>query len=66
MTRISSDKGDCAYQITIYPTSEIYPMYQVTCNDEEYFGVWVFPVEDAANSFVEMVLSHADAWEVVE
>ena len=65
MTRISYDKGDFGYQISVYPTSENYPMYQVSCNDEDYFGVLVFPTEEAAHSFVEMVLSHADAWEVV-
>lgn len=65
MKRISYDSGDCGYQISIYPPSENYPMYQVSCNDEDYFGVWVFPTEDAANSFVGMVLSHSDGWEVV-
>lgn len=65
MKRISYDRGDYGYQISIYPPSENYPMYQVGCNDEDYFGVWVFPTEEAANSFVDMVLSHSDAWEVV-
>lgn len=65
MKRISYDKGDHGYQISVYPPSENYPMCQVSCNDEDYFGVWVFPTEEEANIFVEMVLSHADAWEEV-
>lgn len=65
MKRISYDRGDHGYQISIYPPSEKFPMHQVSCNDEDYFGVWVFPTEEAANSFVDMVLSHSDTWEVV-
>ena len=65
MKHISYDKGDCGYRINIYPPSENFPMYQVSCNDEDYFGVWVFPTEEAANSFVDMVLSHSDEWRVV-
>ena len=60
MKHISYDKGDYGYQITVYPPSGNYPMYQVGCNDEEYFGVWVFPTEEATNSFVDMVLSHSE------
>lgn len=65
MKHISYDKGDYGYQITIYPPTEVYPMYQVTCNDEEYYGVRVFPTEEDVNSFVDMVLSHSEGWEVV-
>lgn len=32
MKRISYDRGDYGYQISIYPPSENYPMYQVSCN----------------------------------
>ena len=65
MKYISYDRGDYGYQIHIHPPTENYPMFQVYCNDEDYFGVWVFPTEEAANSFVDMVLSHSDEWRVV-
>lgn len=63
MKSIYYDRNGCGYRISIYPPSDKYPMYQVSCNDDDYFGVWVFPTEEATSSFVDMVLSHADAWE---
>lgn len=69
MTRIYYDRGDCACQLSIYPPTERYPMWQVVVHDAEEpedAGVRVYPTQEAVHSAVELILSRADAWKVVE
>lgn len=64
MTHISYEKGDYGYQINIYPPSDKYPMYQVACNDEEFYGLRVFSTHGEVKDYVDSILRHADAWDV--
>ena len=64
MKHISYDKGDYGYQINIYPPSDKYPMYQVACNDEEFYDLRVFSTHGEVKDYVDSILRHADAWDV--
>lgn len=63
MKVIYYDRGGCGYRISIYPPSDKYPMYQVACNDEEFFNLNVFSTQAEVKEYVDFILRHADAWE---
>lgn len=63
MKVIYYDRGGFGYRISIYPPSDKYPMYQVACNDEEFYGVRVCSTKGEVKDYVDFILRHADAWE---
>lgn len=63
MKTIYYERGSFGYQISIYPPSDKYPMYQVTCNEEAYEGVMTFRTQDEVMEYVDRILRHADSWE---
>ena len=60
--RIHYERDGGGYQIGIhYPTAN-YPMFQVTCNDEDnFFGTKVFLTMEEVSEAVNRILSRADA-----
>ena len=64
--RIHYERGGAGYQIGIHPPTDAYPMFQITCNDEDnFFGTKVFPTMDAVSEAVDRILSRADVWVVM-
>lgn len=67
LKNISYERGNFGYQLRLYAPTEKYPMYQLTCNDEEFFsGTKVFRTEQEANAVISRYLRFAaDAWREV-
>lgn len=63
MKVIYYDRGCFGYRISIYPPSDKYQMYQVTCNEEAYEGVRTFRTQDEVKGYIDFILRHADSWE---
>lgn len=62
---ISYERGSFGYQLHLYAPTEKYPMYQLTCNDDEFGfeGTQVFHTEQEANAVIDRILHYAaDAW----
>ena len=65
---ISYERGNSAYLIHVFAPSDKYPMYQVTCNDEEFWsGTRVYGKDAEVNAAIDRLLHlAADDWMEVD
>ncbi len=64
--RIHYERDGGGYQIGIHTPTDNYPMFQVSCNDEDnFFGIKVLPTQEAVSEMVHRILSRAEAWVVM-
>ena len=64
--RIHYEHDRNAFKLEVIHPSEKYPMFQVVCNDEDFYtGARVFKTVEEVSQQLHFILSKADMWAVI-
>ena len=64
--RIHYEHDRKAFKLEVINPSDKYPMFQVVCNDDDFYtGARVFKTVEEVSQQVDFILSKADMWAVI-